>query len=132
MMTISGVGRLGKDAEVRYTANNMAVTSFSVACSEKHKGVETTTWVECVIFGERGVKVSEYIRKGDRFGFSGQGKLEQWEAKDGTMRSTLKCALSDFELMGEPRQAQEQKAPAAKQAAPQGDFDDFQDTDLPF
>ena len=136
MMVISGVGRLGKDAETRYTAGGMAVTSFSVACSEKRQGVETTTWIECVIFGDRGVKVAPYILKGDRFGFSGQGKLDQWEGKDGATRQTLKCSLSDFELMGDARQVNQEesarKPPAKKKPEPAGDFGDFPNDDIPF
>jgi single-strand DNA-binding protein len=134
MMVLSGVGRLGKDAETRYTQGGMAVTTFSVACSEKSKGVESTTWVECVIFGDRGVAVAPYILKGDRFGFTGQGKLDSWEGRDGATRQTLKCNVNDFELMGQPKaQDQEARKPPGKVAAKPaaGGFDDFQD-DIPF
>ena len=49
-----GIGRLGKDPEIRYTPGGDAVASFSIAISETWKDKtsgeqqERTEWVQCV------------------------------------------------------------------------------------
>lgn len=64
MISLTVVGRIGKDAETRKIGND-TVTTFSVASSEKQKdGTYETTWVDCSIFGKRGVALEQYLRKG--------------------------------------------------------------------
>ena len=45
------IGNLGKDPEMRYTANGKAVTTFSLACNRPYNGAdgertEKTDWVD--------------------------------------------------------------------------------------
>ena len=49
------IGNLGRDAETRFTTNNLSVTSFSIATTYSYKGkdgnfVNETTWHNCVGF----------------------------------------------------------------------------------
>jgi single-strand DNA-binding protein len=58
-------GHLGKDATLR-SAGNDQVLGFSVASAKKDRNGETTTWVDCSIWGRRGEALAQYLVKGTK------------------------------------------------------------------
>jgi single-strand DNA-binding protein len=75
-------GRVGKDAEMKTTSNDAQLCKFSIAVSGwggKNKG-ETTTWVNCDLWGTR-AKVGQYIRKGMKLMVVGQLVINEYEGK---------------------------------------------------
>lgn len=63
------VGRVGRDAEMRYTPSGQAVTSFSVATSDKYKNaagedVKKTIWVRVSVWGKLAETCNQYVKKG--------------------------------------------------------------------
>ena len=63
------VGRVGKDAEMRYTPSGQAVTSFSVAVGESYTNqsgdkVKKTTWLRVSCWGKMAENCNQYVRKG--------------------------------------------------------------------
>jgi single-strand DNA-binding protein len=84
----TGIGRLGKDPEVRFLPNGDAVTSFSIACDDSYKDkqsgqkVERTEWVRCVAFRQTAEFLGEWLRKGARIHVCGKLKTREYE-KDG-------------------------------------------------
>lgn len=84
----TGIGRLGRDPEVRYLPNGDAVTSFSIACDDSYKDkqtgqkVERTEWVRCVAFRQTAEFLGEWLRKGARIHVCGKLKTREYE-KDG-------------------------------------------------
>ena len=66
------LGAVGKDPEVRYTAAQLCIASFSLATSEKRKDKEEVTqWHNCVAFGKLGEIVQQYITKGTKLYIDG-------------------------------------------------------------
>ena len=129
------IGRVGRDAVVRHTQGGKAVTGWSLAVDRGWGDNKQTTWMDCTIWGERGEKLAEHIRKGDRLGVTGElGTREH----DGKTYVTLD--VRDVTLLGgkpdtgngTPRQsaprATERPAPAT---APPAD-DGFIDDSIPF
>jgi single-strand DNA-binding protein len=114
MNSFTGIGRIGKDAQVRYTQSGAAVTGWSVAIDTGFGDKKTTTWLDCSAWGERFTKVAEYIRKGDRIGVTGEiGTREH----DGKTYVTLN--VRDVTLLGDKREAGAQKsAPAPSNEDP--------------
>ena len=55
------IGHLGKDPEVRYTPDGLAVASFSVAATEKVKGQDRTEWFRVSAFGKLGEICGQYL-----------------------------------------------------------------------
>lgn len=91
-------GRIGRDAELKFTPNGKAVVDFSIAVNDyagKEKG-EVTNWFNCVMFGRE--KVVNFLSKGSLVTISGKLKQETWEAKDGTKRSAVKLIVNDLQL----------------------------------
>ena len=86
-------GNLGQDAEVLYTNNGLAITSFSLAVSKSRKQSDgsykdVTSWVDCIMYGKRGEAMygNGLLQKGARLAIIGHLHQSVWE-KDGQRRS---------------------------------------------
>lgn len=84
------IGRLGKDAETRFTTNNVSVTNFTLATDYRYKGkngdwVSETTWHNIVSFN-----LSDYykenLKKGKKFYVEGRLSKRDYTDKDGIKR----------------------------------------------
>lgn len=91
MNNITILGRVGREPEMRTTQGGMSVLSFPVADSKKIKGEEKTTWYDCTMFGDRGVALQQYIRKGDQITVTGEHELQTWDKDDGS--KGFKCCV---------------------------------------
>jgi single-strand DNA-binding protein len=134
-------GRVGNDAELRFTQNQTAVAGFSVAVDVGFGNNKTTMWLKCTVWGKRAESLSQYILKGDMISVSGEVSLEQWE-NNGKSGANVKLNVREVTLGGSAQGQQNtdqsnankgyQPPPGAAPApAPAGDFEDFSD-DIPF
>ena len=57
-------GNLTKDIDVKTTSNGALVGEFTVANNERVGENEVTTFIKCVMFGERVEKICPYLLKG--------------------------------------------------------------------
>lgn len=129
------LGHVGKEPEIKYSQSGMAIVSFSVATSKGKKQddgwVNKTTWWNCTAFGKTGESVGNYVHSGNLVLVSGEAELDEWEAKDGTTRQTLKVIVASCECLerrekssGNAREKLDATSPAL---APVVD-----DSDIPF
>lgn len=62
------VGKVGRDAEMRYTPSGQAVTSFSVAVNETYtkdgQVQKKTTWFRVSCWGKLAENCNQYVKKG--------------------------------------------------------------------
>lgn len=130
MNQLNFVGNIGSDAEVRYTADQKAITSWSVALRSGFGKSEKTNWVRCTMFGERGVKLSEYLKKGTQVAVSGEIHINEFTNKNGEVKTTLECNVSNLTLLGK-RELSEPKE-AAKSNGYQPQPIDEIESDIPF
>ena len=94
------VGRLGRDPEMTYTPNGMAVCKFSLATSKKRKdGSELTAWHRCTAFGKTGEIIGQYMGKGRELYVEGELQYGQYE-KDGVTRYTTDIIVNQFSFIG--------------------------------
>lgn len=81
------IGRLGKDAETKFSPGGMAITKFSVATNSNRKDPQTgewkeeTDWANVVLF--KGENVSTYLTKGKMVYVEGRLKTRTYDDKDG-------------------------------------------------
>ena len=59
-------GNLTKDIDVKTTSNGSLVGEFTVANNERVGENEVTTFIKCVMFGERVEKICPYLLKGTK------------------------------------------------------------------
>ncbi len=138
--------RLGRDAELRSTQNGKQVLNFAGAYDVGYGQNKKTQWIDCSLWGDRGVSIQQYMKKGTQVVINGDDlELETYPKNDGTQGSKLKCRVVSLEFAGsrqdnaEPNmnqapqhQTAPQQAPGQPPAQPQstGGFDDFDD--VPF
>lgn len=125
MNNLSGIGNVGKDAEVRFTKNGDAIGSFSFALSSGYGEKAVTTWVNAVIFGKRAETLAPMLLKGTRVGITGELTNRPYTAKDGTQKYSLEVRVSDLTLLGSKGDSNTSKENNnAPQAQPSVDFED--------
>lgn len=93
------IGRLGRDPEIRYTQSGKAVASFSIACSEKRGGEETTEWVNVVAWEKLAEICGQYLVKGSLVFISGRMQTRKWQDKDGGTRYTTEIVAREMKML---------------------------------
>lgn len=98
------VGNLGRDAEMKHTPSGAAVSSFSLATTEKWTGKdgqkqEKTEWHRCVLWGKTAEAVSQYLTKGKQVYVEGRLETRQWE-KDGQKHYSTEIKVDNVVLLG--------------------------------
>ena len=98
------IGRLGKDAETRFTTNNVSVTNFTLATDYSYKGkngdwVNETTWHNIVSFN-----LSDYfkenLKRGKKFYVEGRLSKRDYTDKDGVKRYATEVVCDSFRFLG--------------------------------
>ncbi len=98
------VGNLGADAELNYTPNGSAVSTFRVATTETWKDKngekkEETTWHRVVLWGKPAEAVNEYLIKGKQVFVEGRIQTREYE-KDGQKRWVTDIKADRVVLLG--------------------------------
>jgi len=96
MNTIVILGRLTRDFELRYTQNNTAVASGSVASNRKFGSNEETAFFDLTVWGKSAEAIAEHTHKGDMLHIVGRVITETWEGKDGGKRSKNGVTVTDW------------------------------------
>ena len=132
--SVTLVGRLTRDPEVRFTAKGQAVCSFDLAVNRRYKdatGVwqDDTSFIPVVVWGDAANRCGERLKKGLPAHVEGRIKSRNWETKDGQKRTSIeviarrvqflsKVTASDTEAEAESAESSEQpKSPGTPAAA---------------
>lgn len=99
-----GIGRLGRDPEVRYLNDGKMITSFSIAVDERYKNnsgekMSKTEWVNIVAFGKLAEICGNYLAKGKLVYIEGKLQTRSWEDKDGNKRSSTEIVANDMKML---------------------------------
>jgi single-strand DNA-binding protein len=94
------IGNLGRDPEVRYSPDGVAIANISLATTSQWKDKETrskqerTEWHRVVFYGRLAEIVREYTHKGSLVYVEGSLRTRKWQDKDGEDRYTTEIAGS--------------------------------------
>ncbi len=102
---ITIVGYLGRDPELRYTPQGMAVCKISVATTEKRKNVagqtdEHTTWFRVTVWGKQAELANEYLARGRQVYIEGRLRIEEYTDRDGNVRISPEVNATDIQFLG--------------------------------
>ena len=139
----SFTGTVGRDAEVRYAPSGLAVLSFTVANNIGFGEKQQTLWIQVTLFGKRAEgQLQNYLKKGQQVFVSGELTQREYQAKDGTTKTSLDLNANIIDLIGKRSEAsqpqQNYQSPGVREQAParQGashdNFDVPYDDDIPF
>jgi len=105
------VGRLGKDPEVRYTAEGTAVANFSLATDENFTDragdKQTRTEWHKIVAWKRLAEISgEFLTKGKQVYVEGALRSNKWQDREGNQRTSLEVVASRVVMLGSKAEAQ--------------------------
>jgi single-strand DNA-binding protein len=78
---ITIAGNIGRDAESRTTQGGDSVTGFTVAVEDRAAREKSTIWFDVSIWGNRGEKLAQYIKKGGKIAVTGDLGRREHEGK---------------------------------------------------
>jgi single-strand DNA-binding protein len=149
------IGRLGKDAESKFTPSGTSVSTFSIATSWRQKDQQTGEWKEHTDWHNivlwRAENVAPYLLKGTQVYIDGRLQTRNYENKEGKKVYVTEVVANELILLGGrqggessgggdysqqpvsmPRSAQRTQAPAAAPAEDPGFDQGITDDDVPF
>ena len=97
------IGRLTRDAELKYTANGQAVCKFSIAVNRRRKNgdqwEDEANFFDIVVWGRQGESLNQYLVKGKMVGIDGELRQDRWQ-QEGQNRSKVEIVASYLQLLG--------------------------------
>lgn len=111
--TVSLVGNIGQNPELRYTSAGTAVTKLNLANkrwkkSADGKGEEVTSWFDVVVWGKMAENVCKFVGRGDRIAVSGHLEQETWE-KEGQKRTAIKVISENIQFLTDKREKEQRQ-----------------------
>jgi single-strand DNA-binding protein len=97
------VGRLTRNAELKYTNNGSAVSRFGIAINQRRKKddqwVDEAHFFDVVVWGKTAESLNQYLLKGKQVGVEGQLRQDRWE-QEGQSRSKVEIVATNIQLLG--------------------------------
>lgn len=97
------IGRLTRDAEIKYTSGGFAISNFSIAVNRRRKDgdqwVEEANFFDINLFGKVAESLSKYLVKGKQVCVQGELRQDRWE-QDGQARSKVVIVANNLMLLG--------------------------------
>ena len=100
------VGNLGRDPEVRYSAEGSAICNISIATTSQWKDRtsgerrEETEWHRVVFYNRLAEIAGEYLRKGRPVYVEGRLRTRKWTGQDGQERFTTEIIAEQMQMLG--------------------------------
>src|SRR5690349_14861358 len=136
------IGNLGKDPEMKYTANGKAITTFSVAVGRVTRtpdgqNTEETEWFRVVAWDKLAETCNQYLHKGSKVYIEGRLQTRKWTDSNGAEQKMVEIVASEMMMLDSRQDA---GAPSRGGGAPErggyggggGDVDLGDDDEIPF
>jgi single-strand DNA-binding protein len=144
MNNVSLVGRLTRDPELKYTLNNQAVTTFTLAINRTFKnanGEREADFINIVAWRNSADFICKYFKKGSEIAVIGRLQTRNYDDKDGKKVYVTEVIAEQVSFTGGSKQNTNQpNQQAPKNNGATGNVDPFRDSgnialnddDLPF
>jgi single-strand DNA-binding protein len=99
------IGNLGKDPEVRHTANGKSVCNMRLATTDtwsdqSGERQERTEWHTVVVWGKQGENCGQYLSKGRPVYVEGSLQTRKWQDKEGHDRYSTEIVADRVQFLG--------------------------------
>jgi len=128
------MGRLTKDPELRYTASNISVCSFTVAVDRRFKseGQPTADFIPVIAWRQTAEFVAKYFTKGQRIALSGSIQTRSWEDDSGKKHYITEVLANDVYFCEGKKQPDDRGPYATSEAGYNDGFYPLDDEGIPF
>jgi single-strand DNA-binding protein len=97
------IGRLTRDAELKYTSTGFAISNFSIALNRRRKSgdqwIDEANFFDVALYGKSAETLKAYLVKGKQVAVEGELRQDRWE-QDGQQRSKVIIAANNVQLLG--------------------------------
>lgn len=145
-MILTGLARLGRDAEVRYIPSGEAVASLALAFSHGKKGQDgnrETQWIDAALWGKQAESLAQYLTKGTLLSVVvGDPHIQTYDRTDGDQGFKIVGRVISVEFagggksesQGNTQTAHNQQSRQPETAQTNKTADNFEDysNDIPF
>jgi single-strand DNA-binding protein len=103
--SVTLIGRLVADPELRYTQKGAPVCDFRIASSQRFKNRESGEWQEDTLFinivaWRRQAEIAnDYLKKGSAVLIEGKLRSRQWETTNGEKRSAIEVVARRIQFL---------------------------------
>ena len=123
------IGNVGRDPELRMTANGKPVCDFSVAVNRVSGGgqggerQEQTDWYRVSCWGRQAETAQQIVTKGRLVFVEGRFAAREWTDKENQKRISLEISADNFQMLDSRRERDSAGAPPASPPKEGGKFD---------
>ena len=96
------VGRMTRDAELRYTPSNQAVATFTLAVNRNFKnqnGEREADFINCVIWRQQAENLANWAKKGTLVGVTGRIQTRSYENQQGQRVYVTEIVADSFQIL---------------------------------
>ena len=136
------VGRLTKNAELKYVNDSMAVATFTLAVNRNFKGQNgerEADFINCVIWRQQAENLANWAEKGALIGITGRIRTRSYENQQGQRVYVTEVVADSFQLLEFNKQNDQsqtqnhnQQPNFGRNEPMQSNPMDISDDDLPF
>ena len=131
------IGRLTRDAELRYTPSNIAVDTFNLAVNRNFKndnGDREADFINVVMWRQQAENFANWVKKGNLVGITGRIQTRSYDNQQGQRVYVTEVVAESFQILEKKDNAannasmENQIPPSFEKTNPM----DISDDDLPF
>ncbi len=125
------VGRMTRDAELRYTPSNQAVATFTLAVNRNFKnqdGEREADFIDVVIWRQQAENLANWVKKGALIGVTGRIQTRSYDNQQGQRVYVTEVVAESFQLL----ESRGQQSNSQDSSFGNSSSMDIQDEDLPF
>ena len=125
------VGRMTRDAELRYTPSNQAVATFTLAVNRNFKnqdGEREADFINVVIWRQQAENLVNWVKKGALIGVTGRIQTRSYKNQQGQRVYVTEVVAESFQLL----ESRGQQSNSQDSSFGNSSSMDIQEEDLPF
>lgn len=131
------IGRLTRDPELRYTANNKAVCDFTIATNRPvvRDGERVADFINCRVWNKTAENLTKYQNKGNLIAVIGRMQVDRYEDKEGNTRYSNYVLVEDLEYLERKKENNQEEVKEIENFSTTTEVQqqfDYDSSDLPF
>lgn len=135
--SVTLVGRMAGDAELKYVNESMAVATFRLAVNRNFKGQDgkrEADFINCVIWRQQAENLANWAKKGALIGITGRIQTRSYENQQGQRVYVTEVVADSFQLLEFNKQNDrgQSQSHSQQEFARQAEPFNIEESDLPF
>lgn len=130
-------GRLTRDPELRYTANNKAVCDFTIATNRPvvRDGERVADFINCRVWNKTAENLDKYQAKGNMIAVAGRMQVDNYQDNEGKNRNYTYVLVEDLEYLERKKENNQEEVKEIENFSTTTEVQqqfDYTDEELPF